>query len=148
MININSFRWYKKIFHFLTDLCLHNAWILFKVDHPDQVHDRKLTYYSFKGEVCHSLMNKPASTSNNCASMQDDVDPPAHNVVDEEIRLDGVNHIPRYQKGTCVRRCRVQCGSRTSFYCSKCRVYLCFKRDKNCFDAWHSNYRRGRRSSN
>lgn len=59
------------------------------------------------------------------------------------IRFDDINHLPNYDNDD-VRhgiRCKMEgCGKRTTIYCEKCKVHLCFlpgKRGRNCFKKFH-----------
>ena len=57
----------------------------------------------------------------------------------EEIRLDGCDHLPNFTSTSTQygRRCILCRNGRTHVYCIKCRVYLCFTKEKPHFQWWH-----------
>lgn len=58
----------------------------------------------------------------------------------DDIRFDGIDHLPTTEKDTGVR-CRCQqtgCKSRSQIYCIKCRVHLYCNSDRDCFLKCHT----------
>ncbi|XP_039969660.1 uncharacterized protein LOC120781503 [Bactrocera tryoni] len=56
-----------------------------------------------------------------------------------EKRLDGINHWPEESDLKSARMCRrKECKSRTRTRCTKCDVYLCLNKKKNCFTIYHT----------
>ena len=56
----------------------------------------------------------------------------------EAVRLDGHNHWPQ-NVAQQQRRCKLPgCKQRSVVWCTKCRVYLCLKKDRNCFIEYHT----------
>jgi hypothetical protein len=54
------------------------------------------------------------------------------------VRYDGVNHLPE-AAAIAGRTCKMQgCKKRSVIWCRKCRVYLCVKKEKNCFVDFHT----------
>ncbi|GFN83841.1 PiggyBac transposable element-derived protein 2 [Plakobranchus ocellatus] len=52
-----------------------------------------------------------------------------------DIRFDSVGHMPEWG----VRgRCKAKCPGFTYVRCQKCKVHLCFNKDRNCFKDHHS----------
>ena len=47
-----------------------------------------------------------------------------------DIRFDEIHHWPEF--GDKLNRCRV-CSMLSFVYCSKCRIYLCLQKERNCF---------------
>jgi hypothetical protein len=140
-IKRKSPKWYKRILFHFTDVCLINAFILRKEQTGD-----KFKLYQFKLSVAIVLMylSEPLSRASSmlrvhgagpCAANGDlvgRVDPT------DAIRRDGQNHWPVFS-ATVPRRCRVAgCKARSCLSCSKCRVYLCVKRENNCFVEYHT----------
>jgi hypothetical protein len=144
-IKRKSPKWYKRIlFHFI-DVCVINAFILRK----QQMGDHKMRLHQFKLSVATALMygenlSEPLSRASkvltvhgasSCAANGDlvgGVDPT------DAVRRDGQNHWPVFS-ATVPRRCRVAgCKARSCLSCSKCRVYLCVKREHNCFVKYHT----------
>lgn len=57
----------------------------------------------------------------------------------EEIRYDRIDHFPAIRHNKSQNRCRLEsCSLKTNHYCTKCRVYLCIKEEKNCFVNFHT----------
>lgn len=55
-----------------------------------------------------------------------------------EFRTKGANHLPDISKGL-QKRCRqAKCSKKTSTFCTKCNVYLCFVSERNCFKKFHT----------
>lgn len=129
------------LYHFL-DLSLVNSYILYKADR------KKMPLYEFKLDVAVSLMygevfSDPMAIGTvmlrEAVAMQyaENGDPVACDVNDF-IRFDGYNHIPEVA-AKIGRLCKVKgCKKRSSVWCKKCRVYLCLKKDQNCFELWHN----------
>jgi hypothetical protein len=132
------------LFHF-TDVCVINAFILRK----EQTRAKAMPLFQFKLSVATALMyadnlSEPLSRASNvlrtpgagaCAANGDlvgGVDPT------DAVRRDGQNHWPVFT-ATVPRRCRITgCKARSCLSCSKCRVYLCVKREHNCFVKYHT----------
>jgi hypothetical protein len=131
------------LFHF-TDVSFINAFILRKEQTGD-----KMPLHQFKLSVATALMyaknlSEPLSRASSvlrgpgdgaCAANGDlvgKVDPT------DAVRRDGQNHWPVFT-AMVPRRCRVAgCKARSCLSCSKCAVYLCVKREHNCFVKYHT----------
>ncbi|XP_036346069.1 piggyBac transposable element-derived protein 3-like [Rhagoletis pomonella] len=56
----------------------------------------------------------------------------------EEVRKDTVMHIPHFVASKNNGRCKMPgCTKKSYIICQKCNVYLCVKRDSNCFALYH-----------
>ncbi|XP_035207932.1 uncharacterized protein LOC118182658 [Stegodyphus dumicola] len=56
----------------------------------------------------------------------------------KDVRLDGVNHLPRFMDDKNASKCRMPgCTSRTRVFCTKCKMYLCVLKN-NCFETFHT----------
>ena len=65
-------------------------------------------------------------------------DPVGNGRPTDTMRLDGLNHWPN-SVATRARCCHLKgCQQRSTFWCTKCRVYLCLKGRKNCFMQYHT----------
>ena len=51
-----------------------------------------------------------------------------------DIRYDGIHHWPEF--GDKLNRCRV-CSMLSFVSCSKCQIYLCLQKERNCFKQFH-----------
>lgn len=55
-----------------------------------------------------------------------------------EVQHDSTDHLPQLDGCKEGKRCKnVKCNKKTHFYCDKCRVHLCIKKDRNCFVIFH-----------
>ena len=141
-----SKKWYKRVLYHFFDLCLVNAYILYK-------EKTVLPLYKFKLDVAISLMygdiyENPVEIQEvmeelaEAAATAPDGSPIGAAEVVDCIRYDRMNHFPESvaKKG---RRCKIkECPKRSVIWCKKCRVYLCVKtetvRDMNCFELFHT----------
>ena len=58
-------------------------------------------------------------------------------IPEANIRKDGCHHWPEITNKQL--RCKLPgCGMRTYLKCTKCDVYLCLTKDRNCFRGFHS----------
>lgn len=55
-----------------------------------------------------------------------------------EIRHDLVGHLPHLDGSKEGKRCKnAKCNKKTHFFCEKCQVHLCIKKERNCFVMYH-----------
>jgi hypothetical protein len=128
------------LYHFL-DLALVNSFILYK-------EKEQLPLFEFKLDVAVSLMYGEVFDSPMAigaimlrqaavAGFAENGDPIGSEVLDF-IRYDGMNHLPEFAANM-GRTCKLQgCKKRSVIWCKKCRVYLCLKKDQNCFVEFHT----------
>jgi hypothetical protein len=126
------------LYHFV-DLALVNAYILANGC-------KGVPLYEFKVEVALALMYgnsfaDPISIGPQvlwlAATQYAENRDPLGGEVPDAVRLYGRNHIPENitEWGrTCML---LGCKKRTRFWCKKCRVYLCIKKDGSCYDLFH-----------
>lgn len=55
----------------------------------------------------------------------------------KEVRYDLYAHFPQIDKSRSVRCKNEDCGNKTSVFCIKCNVHLCFMEERNCFMDFH-----------
>lgn len=55
-------------------------------------------------------------------------------------RYDGIKHLPEInaQKKLTTRCKREGCSSKSTVFCSKCKIHLCLRRGRNCFRDFHT----------
>jgi hypothetical protein len=139
-IKTKSVKWYKRVLYHMLDLTLVNAYILYK-----QITKQPL--FEFKLDVALALMYAerfgnplaPGAVLLHQAALEygKNGDPNPCEVQDA-VRLDGVNHFPEVVSKRGRYCCIRGCEKRSSVWCQKCRVYLCLKREQNCFVYFHS----------
>lgn len=125
------------------DTSLINAYILRKA----VLNNERLPLFEFKLAVSTALMhaeNFSEPLSRAAAVLREVIpraangDPIAGPSPVDAVRLDGMNHWPE-QVAKVGRRCRVSgCSLRSTFWCTKCCVYLCIKGGKLCFVEYHT----------
>ncbi len=142
-IKTKSKKWYRRVlFHFL-DLSLINSYILYKEICRD-LNKKIPKLFEFKLEVALALMYGAFGTAERLPPPQpirlaENGDPIGGDVSDA-VRLDGFNHLPEFVANF-SRRCKLPgCLLRTRLWCMKCHVYLCSTKDRNCFQAWHTEH--------
>ena len=55
-----------------------------------------------------------------------------------EIRHDSVGHIPVIDQMKNASRCKqLNCKGKSHVLCDKCKVHLCFQKERNCFQNFH-----------
>lgn len=54
-----------------------------------------------------------------------------------EVRTKGAKHLPQVHQGPQQRCRRPKCNLKSTIFCTKCNVFLCLKKDKNCFFQFH-----------
>uniref|UniRef100_A0A034WM56 PiggyBac transposable element-derived protein domain-containing protein n=1 Tax=Bactrocera dorsalis TaxID=27457 RepID=A0A034WM56_BACDO len=139
----------KVIIHFI-DLACCNAWMEYRNFcreirmPPKAIHD----LLSFRLALAEALVADQTNTSVEWCSGSEsgdvDLTPPSerYRPADQpcpEKRLDGINHWPEESGLKSARMCRrKECKSRTRTRCTKCDVYLCFSKKKNCFTIYHT----------
>jgi hypothetical protein len=132
-------KWYRKILYHFTDLALVNAFIL--RNHAGG-EPQKAKLYKFKLEVATTLMHADSFTQPlskaaillNTAEVEKSAkgDPVGEANPPDGVRLDGVNHWPNCVAAR-ARCCRLKgCKRRSTVWCTKCKVYLCMKKESNC----------------
>ena len=139
-----SCKWYKRILYHFVDVSLVNAFIMGKA----VTGTMNLPLFEFKLDVATALMygenfQEPLSRAE---AVLREVEPRAANgdpvagpSPTDAVRLDGMNHWPE-QAAKVGRCCRVSgCKLRSTYWCTKCRVYLCLKGKFNCFVEYHTN---------
>lgn len=56
----------------------------------------------------------------------------------DEVRYDNVGHFPEHSGQGLPLRCKNQnCGGKSRWKCTKCKIHLCLQKEKNCFMNFH-----------
>jgi len=141
-LKTKSTKWYRRILFHFVDVSLVNSFIMCK----EVFRAPKMPLYVFKLEVATSLMymgNLPEPLAPALVALQQvnkkakNGDPVGERTPPDEVRLDRIDHWPE-AVAVRARCCRVKgCQQRSTFWCTKCKVYLCVKREKNCFAMFH-----------
>ena len=147
--NRRTIKWWKKVFFRMLNICMVNAFILWKE------HCKKFgtPYKKSQTDFRVSVIKKLTSKNMNDSALN-------NSVTEDYERLSGRHFlskipVPDYVKGTVIQRaCRVCCpaerefhrrrgagkrkreGKRSTYECKTCQVTLCID---NCFEIYHSN---------
>lgn len=139
-IPLKTRRWYLSIFAQMIDICLNNAWLLYRRDRKLlSAEDRELSLKEFRYSVAQSLklkdrVKRKNSTEvlNNSVKIRRVVAPRPP----PDVCSDKVSHFPIYStKG----RCRLCKSGETHWICTKCNARLCLVKTRNCFYTFHNN---------
>lgn len=120
-----SRRWYTAIFAQMLDICVNNAWLLYRRDCSNRA-VKNMPLKSFRCQLARELQNKSRSrisVNHNCRT-------------DDSIRYDSIGHFPSF--GESYGRCKLCIKNKTDVYCVKCNQRLCLVRKRNCFYDYHS----------
>ncbi|CAH1988409.1 unnamed protein product [Acanthoscelides obtectus] len=139
-------RWYLSIFAQMIDLCMNNAWLLYRREtkltcaesggNVENISLKEFRYY-----VSKSLRMKGRSTDSRVNENVDIKQRIKQAVVVRppiDVRHDRVDHFSQYiSKG----RCRLCKKGETHWACTKCGTRLCLVKDRNCFYTFHQSSR-------
>lgn len=160
-IHLRSRKWYKRIFFHMIDLCMVNAWLLWRRVNENTympLFDFKLAvseHMRKAGKVISkakkrgrsaSLLGTPTSsragTPNSMPgspvpSKRSRKAPARHQDLPlTSVRTDNVDHFPIWVKNQ--RQLCQNCSKLRSYTkCEKCEVFLCYNEKRNCFKDFH-----------
>lgn len=139
-------RFYLRIFFYLIDISIVNAWLLYRRDctlRGDAKHKRLVT---FRAEIAYALLRKDFTSSSrkrgrpsNCDNVPSPTPPPKRPVNPtpiDDIRYDNLGHWPQHLNPK--KRCRECKTAYSRVGCIKCQIALCLTKDKNCFMLFHN----------
>lgn len=130
-------RWYFSIFTYILDICVVNAWLLYRMDCV-ALNKKHMPLKKFRLEISEALSRtgkesrkgRPSSAAASVPKIKNPTVPRP----DDTSRTDCFAHWPTH---TTKGRCR-HCVSGTSrLKCEKCDTRLCLTEKKNCFKAFH-----------
>ena len=132
-----SHRWYIGIFSQLIDMCINNAWLLQKRD------GKNIMLKEFRFQLFEGLTksNKIVKSINATEDIGEDlkIHKPVSVRPTDSVRFDDKGHLP--EAGDETMRCKYCKSGRTTVFCIKCNVHLCFvvgKQKRNCFRNFHT----------
>lgn len=131
-VPVKSKRWYLRLFAYMLDLCVVNAWLIHRRETQEIV-----TLKEFRADISNALMyaikrkiGRPSQDMQPIKKKKTAVPVPV-----QDVRYDNFDHWPEYGK---KGRCRFYTGGFSTVKCSKCDLVLCFVQTRNCFRAFHS----------
>uniref|UniRef100_A0A8C2ZV82 PiggyBac transposable element-derived protein domain-containing protein n=2 Tax=Cyclopterus lumpus TaxID=8103 RepID=A0A8C2ZV82_CYCLU len=129
-----TMRWYKTFFYHFVDIAVANSYLLHKELwklRPDPTQTKTLTHKFFREQLAKEMLEfagglaarppAPSPSSSSAACL-----PAFFESTDSQAR----KHCKRCTGAGLTR-------VKTSIYCLKCKVPLCFTSKKNCFRQWH-----------
>ncbi|XP_014827083.1 PREDICTED: uncharacterized protein LOC106906352 isoform X2 [Poecilia mexicana] len=145
---IRSRKYHHRLFCQLLDMVIVNSWLLYKRDCESLgiPRRRQKDFLAFRVSVAQALFMQGKDLSKKKRGWPYfDVESefekkkrrgPAKDIPTLKVRSDAVGHWPVVESGR--QRCKMpQCKGQTVFKCSKCKVHLCLKKNKNCFRHFH-----------
>lgn len=150
-LKTKSPKWYRRFLYHFTDLATINAFIMRR----EHLKTPKMPLFEFKLEVARALMfsgrlpdpmavvaavldNDDEDGDGDNARKSKHGDPKGGPIPTDDVRYDGKDHWPE-NAAKRARRCRLSgCKGMSCIWCSKCKVYLCVKKDSNCFMFFHT----------
>nr|XP_053644345.1 piggyBac transposable element-derived protein 3-like isoform X2 [Cherax quadricarinatus] len=155
---MKSKRWYMRLFAYVLDLAVVNAWLVYCRD-CQSVNAKCMSLKLFRNEISvtarskgqkyrHSTLRtstRPSPSNSPCTSNGVSMVTALHGQraerPDDSVRLDkALNHWPVLGKSLSCKYCsNSKKFVTTAFYCSVCKVNLCIKKAKNCFIDFHSS---------
>lgn len=138
-----SRRWYLPLFGYILDLCISNAWLVYKRD-CSLLKKALLPLKKFRLAVAHTLaqVNKPASKVGRPSSSsppqmssnkKSNIPRPSHPQPD--VQYDNFGHLPLHSNKR--GRCNLCPKGVSRWKCQKCNVFLCMNAKQECFAAYH-----------
>ncbi|XP_027891620.1 uncharacterized protein LOC114155757 isoform X2 [Xiphophorus couchianus] len=145
---IRSRKYHHRLFCHFLDMVIVNSWLLYKRDCESLgiPRLRQKDFLAFRVSIAQALFMQGKDLSKKKRGWPYfDVESefekkkrrgPAKDIPTLQVRSDAVGHWPVVESGR--QRCKMpQCKGQTVFKCSKCKVHLCIKKNKNCFRQFH-----------
>lgn len=143
-VDHKSKKWYIRVFFWIIDVSVVNAWLLYKRHCEQLAIKRKLSLLVFRSPIAQALALVQAKavkwrsvSSDKCGAVfsPEKITRPVTPKPVTDVRFDGVDHWPQY--GETKNRCKYCTPGYTFPYCEKCKMHLCLLPSRNCFNAFH-----------
>ena len=133
-----TLKWWKKVFWRLEDICIINAWILFRQNNPNSaIKSQRSFRLKLAEELVQPLLNLKANPS--CPPYLQDSKGRSRKSATTEKRLTGKHFAYKSKKRSRCVVCRRKYGKqkdvKTQNFCPKCDVFLC---QGDCFEQFHT----------
>lgn len=145
-MNLGTKKYYMRIFFHLIDVCIVNAWLLYRKSLGNVKTVKPLV--TFKAEIAHGLLtygrtysSRRGTPTSRQASESPSIRlhrPGPSRLVTLDSRFDMIGHMPLYEekKNRC-KHCK-NINAYSKVICTKCNVNLCFTLKRNCFIDYHT----------
>lgn len=141
--NYKTKRWYMALFSQVLDICVNNAWIMYRKDCA-RYNKVPNSLKIFRIMVYYELLSKQrmrAGTSTSLEKTQqakfEKIQKPSGPRPTDAIRCDNIGHMPDYT--TAPGRCKFCKKGMTNVICCKCNLRLCFVKKCNCYKQFHEH---------
>lgn len=149
-IYIRSRKWTLRLIFHAVDLAVTNSWFEYRRDCNRQQIPKKsqmqLLDFRLRLAECLVKVGKPVHQSKRGrpSSSTPEVTMSKIPKRNEEIRPcpevqhDSIDHLPHLDGSKEGKRCKnSKCNKKTHFFCDKCKIHLCIKKERNCFVMYH-----------
>lgn len=127
-------RWYMGIFAQILDISINNGWLLYRRHCAQKNVKKVLSLKDFRCHIYFSLISKEVVERSDVAGPSLKIKKPVKSRPIDEIRYDGMGHLPNLESRG---RCRVCKDGQSTVMCIKCNVRLCLTKKRNCFYDFH-----------
>lgn len=126
----------RSIFH-LFDMALGNSWRQHSEDLRAQKKRQKEIpkFLEFRLAVAESLVEQGHMKENAESDSETEWVPPSKRARNTVSAM----HLPRLADTANAARCRLEgCSMKTKFFCTKCQLFFCLTKERNCFESAHT----------
>ncbi|XP_026746467.1 piggyBac transposable element-derived protein 3-like [Trichoplusia ni] len=134
--DLKGHRWYLVLFSQILDICVNNAWLLYR--HENSSKPKLLPLKKFRVALFRQLRFFERSSDlqpDTLSKSVKKIKKPVAERPDDVTRYDLMGHLPAF---TTKGRCRLCTKHQTKFFCSKCNARLCIVEGRNCFTDFHT----------
>ncbi|XP_072400321.1 uncharacterized protein [Diabrotica undecimpunctata] len=132
-------RWYFAMFAYILDVCVTNAWLLYRID-CKALNIKFTPLKKFRLEIAKALCQVGKGSRRRrpslCQAGFPKIRCPVVERPNDLARLDSYAYWPIH---TTKGRCRYCIKGTCRLKCKKCDARLCLTEEKNCFKAFHQN---------
>lgn len=137
-------RYYLRIVFHIIDMCVVNAWLLYRRHCTQLKEDNVMCLLKFKMIITHSLLlsgkikntpkrGRPSKTPSPAEKRRLFANRPV-----DDVRYDNIGHWQIPVEVAKKQRCKLCIKAYTTTMCSKCNIYLCYTTKRNCFFTFHN----------
>lgn len=148
-IKLKSNKWYMAIFYYLVKVAVTNGWLLYRRHHSiinrSSKKSKSMTLLEFQTSIANDLTlcgKLPTVLAVRRGRPSETPTPPkrskttaAVGIPKENYRYDYLGHFPEFVEKK--HRCRLCPKGFTFVQCCKCKISLCFIKERNCFMKFH-----------
>jgi len=141
-IELKTHKWYMAVFSQLLDICVNNAWLLYRQDCHQYKHQKVMRLKEFRINIAIALneRNRPSKAGRKSAknNSTENVKKVIRTIIPrpiDDVKFDKYDHfLVRTTKG----RCRYCKKGQTIYICTKCNTRLCTVKKRNCYNDFHT----------